>query len=137
VYVRIVDVGPGLCAVIRAPGDHFMVYETGHWQGQHCIATVRELVTTDTIDLLVLSHSDADHLGDAARILEENTVRLTLLAGEPRDTVSWKNVIAALATEVTQGGSVHNLQSVALTPGRTIPLGEAGGLPPGIRCGLE
>ena len=34
-------------------------------------------------------------------------------------------MIAALATEVTQGGSVHNLQSVALTPGRTIPLGEA------------
>jgi beta-lactamase superfamily II metal-dependent hydrolase len=85
VYVRIVDVGPGLCAIIRAPGDRFMVYDAGHWQGQHCIAAVRELVTTDTIDLLVISHSDADHLGDAARILEENTVRLTLLAGEPRD----------------------------------------------------
>ena len=33
VYVRIVDVGPGLCAVIRAPGDHFMVYDAGHLAG--------------------------------------------------------------------------------------------------------
>jgi beta-lactamase superfamily II metal-dependent hydrolase len=111
--------------VIRAPGDHFMVYDAGHWVGQHCIAAVRELVTTQNIDLLVISHSDADHLGDAARILDENAVRLTLLAGEPRDTASWKNLVAALATEVTQGGSVHNLQSVPLVPGRTIPLGEA------------
>lgn len=125
VYVRIVDVGPGLCTVIRAPGDHFMVYDAGHWVGQHCIAAVRELVTTTTIDLLVISHSDADHLGDAARILEENNVRLTLLAGEPRETMSWKDLMAALATEVAQGGSVHNLQSVPLVPGRTVPLGEA------------
>jgi beta-lactamase superfamily II metal-dependent hydrolase len=124
-YVRIVDVGPGLCAVIRAPGDRFMVYDAGHWVGQHCIAAVRELVTTHTIDLLVISHSDADHLGDAARILEENAVRLTLLAGEPRETGSWKNLIAALSLEVSEGGSVHNLQSVPIVPGRTIPLGDA------------
>ena len=83
VYVRIVDVGPGLCAVVRAPGDHFMVYDAGHWVGQHCLAAVRELVTTDVIDLLVISHSDGDHLGDAADILAENAVRLTLLAGDP------------------------------------------------------
>src|SRR5687767_6377211 len=59
VYIRIVDVGPGLCAVIRAPGGHFMVYDAGHWVGQHCIQAVRDLVTTDGIDLLVISHSDA------------------------------------------------------------------------------
>ena len=125
VYIRIVDVGPGLCAIIRAPGDHFMVYDAGHWVGQHCLAAVRELVTNDVIELLVISHSDGDHLGDAAAILGENAVRLTLLAGEPRDTLSWKGLVAALGTEVTEGGSVHNLQSVPLVPGRTIPLGDA------------
>jgi beta-lactamase superfamily II metal-dependent hydrolase len=125
VYIRVVDVGPGLCVIIRAPGDHFMVYDAGHWVGQHCVAAVRELVTTDAIDLLVISHSDGDHLGDAADILAENAVSLTLLAGEPRETTAWKDLVAALATEVTQGGSVHNLQSVPLVPGRTIPLGEA------------
>jgi competence protein ComEC len=125
VYIRVVDVGPGLCVIICAPGDHFMVYDAGHWVGQHCVAAVRELVTTDAIDLLVISHSDGDHLGDAADILAENAVSLTLLAGEQRETAAWKDLVAALATEVTEGGSVHNLQSVPLVTGRTIPLGEA------------
>ena len=125
VYVRIVDVGPGLCAVIRIPGDRFMVYDAGHWNGRHCITAVRELVTTDTIDLMVISHSDADHLGDAGRILGEKRVRQTILAGEPRDTGSWTSLVNALAEEVKDGASVFNLQSVPLVPGRTIPLGEA------------
>jgi beta-lactamase superfamily II metal-dependent hydrolase len=125
VYVRVVDVGPGLCAVIRAPDDHFMVFDAGHWNGQHCINAVRELVTGDSIDLMVISHSDADHLGDAARILGEKRVRQTILAGEVRDTASWRSLVDALAEEVKEGGSVHNLQSVPLVPGTTLPLGEA------------
>ena len=125
VYVRVVDVGPGLCVVVRAPGDHFMVYDAGHWNGRHCINAVRELVTGDTIDLMVISHSDADHLGDGARILNEKRVMQTILAGEVRDTGSWNNLVDALADEVKDGGSVFNLQSVALVPGTTLPLGEA------------
>jgi competence protein ComEC len=125
VYVRIVDVGPALCAVIQIPGGHSMVYDAGHWNGQHCSAAVRELVTGDTIDLMVISHSDADHLGDAARILGEKHVRQTILAGEPRDTISWSSLIDALAEEVKDCSSVLNLQSVPLVPGTRIPLGEA------------
>ena len=125
VYVRVVDVGPGLCAIVRAPDNHFMVFDAGHWNGQHCISAVRELVTEDTIDLMVISHSDADHLGDGARILTEKRVRQTILAGEVRTTGSWTSLVDALAEEVKQGGSVHNLQSVPLVPGTTMPLGEA------------
>jgi competence protein ComEC len=102
-----------------------MVYDSGHWNGQHCINAVRELITGDTIDLMVISHSDADHLGDGARILNEKRVRQTILAGEVRTTGSWTSLVDALAEEVKQGGSVHNLQSVPLVPGTTIPLGEA------------
>ena len=64
---RIVDVGPGLCTVTIAPGEErsaVMVYDGGHWQGRACRNAVREMVVGDTIDLLVLSHSDADHLGE-------------------------------------------------------------------------
>jgi beta-lactamase superfamily II metal-dependent hydrolase len=102
-----------------------MVFDAGHWNGQHCIKAVRELIPGPAIDLMVLSHSDADHLGDSARILNEKQVRLTMLAGEPRTTTSWKDLVTALSTEVAAGGSVHNLQSVELVPGRTIPIGPA------------
>ena len=77
------------------------------------------------IDLMIISHSDADHLGDGKRILEEKRVKQTILAGEPRDTGSFKDLMDALGKEVKEGGSVHNLQSVDLIPGSTIHLGEA------------
>jgi len=125
VYVRIVDVGPGLCAVAVVPGGHAMVYDAGHWSGRHCLQAVRELLPDRDIDLLVISHSDADHLGDGARILKEKRVRYTVLSGEPRDTKTWKRFIDGLGGEVRRGGSVLNLQSVPLTAGTTFPLGDA------------
>lgn len=125
VYVRIVDVGPGLCAVARIPGGHAMVFDAGHWIGQHCISAVRELVPEQVVDLLILSHSDADHLGDAAAVLTENRVLQTILAGEIRETQAWRRLVEALGAEVQEGGSVHNLQSVDLRPGTVATIGDA------------
>ena len=68
--VRVVDVGPGLCTVTEASGadgPHYMVYDAGHWLGQRCLGAVREIVGAAAIDLLIISHPDSDHLGDAAR----------------------------------------------------------------------
>ena len=65
--VRVVDVGAGHCAVVTMPDNHFMIYDAGYYRGdgeRHTIASIRELIPDgSTIDLLVLSHSDADHLG--------------------------------------------------------------------------
>ena len=83
-----------------------MVFDAGHWNGQHCIKAVKDLITTETIDLMIISHSDADHLGDGARILSEKRVLQTILAGEPRTTGSWKDLVQALSNEVAEGGSV-------------------------------
>ena len=33
VFVRIIDVGPGHAAVVRMPGDFYMVFDAGHWAG--------------------------------------------------------------------------------------------------------
>ncbi len=71
--VRVVDVGPGLCTMTEVPGpgsrSHYMVYDAGHWLGDRCIDAAREIVDGQVIDLLVISHYDSDHLGDAADIL--------------------------------------------------------------------
>ena len=75
--VRVVDVGAGLCCVARWPGEdgdfHYMVYDAGNYvdRGATAMAAIREIYEDDddpTLDVLVLSHSDADHLGavDAA-----------------------------------------------------------------------
>jgi len=127
VRVRVVDVGPGLCTVTRVPGGHYMVYDAGHWNGQFCVRAVRELVLGDGIDLLILSHSDSDHLGDGARILSEYGVRHIIWTGDPRwDTGTWRGLNEAVAEEVRHSAaSVRSLVTVPLVPGERLQLGAA------------
>jgi hypothetical protein len=54
-----------------------MVYDAGHWNGRRRRNAVQKLVGNHEIELLVLFHSDADHLGDARRILRRHRVRQT------------------------------------------------------------
>jgi beta-lactamase superfamily II metal-dependent hydrolase len=89
VYVRIVDVGAGLCTLTVAPGDEVMVYDAGRWDNSFCSDAVREVVPEGgDIDLLVLSHSDADHIGEVETILAQHSVRLILRTGHVRETVT-------------------------------------------------
>ena len=73
VYIRVVDVGPGLCTVAKIPGDetdHYFVYDAGHWVGSNCLDAINEIVETEFIDVMILSHSDSDHIGEVAEILD-------------------------------------------------------------------
>ena len=124
-YVRVVDVGPGLCTITRIPGDHYMIYDAGHWNGDRCLEAAREIVSGGVIDLLVLSHSDADHLGDAAAILDDFTVRQIIRTGLRRTSGTWTNMNERIGQHAVEGGSILNLQSVDLVPGTVTHLGEA------------
>jgi beta-lactamase superfamily II metal-dependent hydrolase len=126
VYVRIVDVGAGLCTVTVAPGDKIMVYDAGRWDNSFCSDAVRELVPeSGEIDLLVLSHSDADHIGEVETILAERPVRLILRTGHVRETVTWGNANQAIADAVARGTSVINLRTMPIEAGTTFSLGPA------------
>lgn len=112
VYIRVVDTGPGLCVVIRAPGPAYMVYDAGHWVGKECLNAAKEIVGSAPIDYMIISHSDADHFGQAALILNEFDVRNMILQGHDRGKQpTWKKTMKAIAKEVVGGASVRNLQS--------------------------
>lgn len=81
--VRVVDIGAGLCVVARAPDGHVMVYDTGPGNPR-CLAAVAELAPNHEIELLVLSHSDDDHIGGAEAILNDNHVAHILHPGDAR-----------------------------------------------------
>lgn len=112
--IRVVDVGAGLCVVAVAPDQHAMVYDAGRGQAR-CRDAVRELVPWRRIDLLVLSHSDSDHIGAARAILEENEVRTIIHPGDPRGVTvdAMRQSIAAEA-----GADIWNLKT------RPIPFGQ-------------
>ena len=109
VFVRVVDCGPALCCVVKLPGNHYMIYDAGHWQNPGktaAINAIRELIPhQSTVDLLVLSHSDSDHLGAVPTICAEYKVKRVLRTGYKRPSIAtWVNADTAIANEVTTDG---------------------------------
>ncbi len=127
VYIRIVDNGPGLCAIVKVPDRHYMVYDTGHWnQGHLCVNAAEEIVGGNPIDLMVLSHSDGDHIADGDDILSKFRVRQIIRTGFRReDTTGWKNLNNAIGDEAKEDATVINLQTTTLVPGTRLALGPA------------
>lgn len=125
-YVRVVDVGPGLCVVARIPGGMHLVYDAGHWQGKHCLEGVRAVVTGGQIALMVLSHSDGGHIGNVPDILQAYRVRAIVRAGEPRFTTPiWRAANDAIAEAVKHGTTVINFLTAPIAPGTVFHLGDA------------
>lgn len=125
VYVRVVDVGPGLCTITEIPGPYYMLYDAGHWLGTGCLDAVRDVVDGQEIDLFVVSHSDGDHLGEAAEILHEYFVRHVIRTGDVRSSRSWTEMNDSIADWAKYGTSITNLQTVDLERGKRIQLGDA------------
>jgi len=92
--VRVVDVGNGLCVVASTTESRSMVYDGG--QSGHCAQAVGELIPDDRIDLMILSHSDADHISDAAEIITRKTPRLIIHPGDARQNATILNTRAAI-----------------------------------------
>jgi len=122
--LRVVDVGPGLCVVITVPGDHAMLYDAGRG-GDRCTSAVRELVPSHQLDLVVLSHSDSDHIRELPTILAENRVRTIIHPGDPRGPLV-DGIRLAIEEEHTQDGAeVFNLAAQPVAFGTPFPVGEA------------
>ena len=128
-YVRVVDVGAGLCCVVVTPDQHHMDYDAGNYkdQGSTAIAAIRELVPAGaTIDLLVLSHRDADHLAAAPAICDEYKVQRVIRDGLVGTTQTWKKMKKAIRDEVQNDGCEDlNLKSVDLAIGTQFTIGQS------------
>lgn len=126
VIARVVDVGPGLCVVISVPGGYDMLYDAGHWTGSNCEAAVNELVADNRVELVVLSHSDGDHIGELPEVLGSKRAGVVLMTGSRReDTAAYRNAIRAIGEAVADNTTVLNLETWPLPPGTDFPFGPA------------
>ena len=133
-YVRVVDVGAGHCSVTRIPGDednhHYLVYDAGNYEdnGRTCLRGVEEVIPEgEEIDLLVLSHSDSDHLAAADRILGAYKTQRILWTGHQRqDTGTFRRVNGAMdLSRAQRGTTIIDLSLFEYPHGATYRLGEA------------
>jgi beta-lactamase superfamily II metal-dependent hydrolase len=126
VYVRVVDVGPGLCVVTEVPNGRYLVYDAGYWRGTKCLEAVREIVDGEMIDLLIIGSVQSDHLGEADDILREYEVPRIIRADQPRwNSATWRRANEAIGEQVKFGASVVNLQTMGLPPRTEFALGDA------------
>ncbi|MGD9964888.1 MAG: ComEC/Rec2 family competence protein [Hyphomonadaceae bacterium] len=141
-YLRVVDVATGLCVVARTPAGQVMVYDTGP-RGTRCLEGISDVIPSrasrraaapddaderPVIDLLVLSHSDGDHIGGAARILRDYHVLHVLHPGDDRELS--KNGVRTILGEVrdaieASGAEDWSLAEVEMPFGDEIDLGAA------------
>ena len=122
-FVRVIDVGNGHAAVIAMSSGFYMVYDTGF--GKRTLAGVRSVVPDgEDIDLLVLSHTDSDHIGGADDLLETYRVTRIVRPGLRRGTRTWNDADAAIALEAEGGAEVMDLSKIHLAPGHEIQFGK-------------
>ncbi len=79
VWFTLLDVGQGLSAVVQT-ANHMLLYDTGprfldHDVGATIIVPYLRLQGTKSIDIMVVSHGDADHSGGAESILKALPVK--------------------------------------------------------------
>ena len=125
VYVRIVDVGGGLCSVVSVPDGYHMIYDAGHWHSSQCLSAAEEIIADADIEMMVISHSDADHHGEAAAILERFNVHRIIRTGYRRGSDTWKATNTAIANEALHGATIENLATGEIAPGTQYELGDA------------
>ncbi|NPA95049.1 MAG: DNA internalization-related competence protein ComEC/Rec2 [Thermodesulfobacteria bacterium] len=80
-YLHIVDVGQGLCQVLELPDGKVMVVDAGGLRapgfdvGERVVGPYLRRLGILSIDFLVLSHPDTDHIGGARALVEDFSVK--------------------------------------------------------------
>jgi competence protein ComEC len=123
VFVRVLDVGPALCCVIKSPDGHFMIYDAGSAGGS--TPKMKEVIPQgSTVDLLVLSHNDDDHISNVQNICTAYNVKQVLHTGMPRGP-SWQTAMTAISNEVVTAGCIDlNLGNTDVPFGTVFNIGQ-------------
>ena len=111
--VDILDVGHGDSIVVRTPRGHVLLVDAGSREaGEYRVVPFLRFAGISTVDALVLTHTDEDHLGGAIPLLQAVRVRQLLTNGAPDDTMS--------AREVTRLARMQRTKRVVVWKGATL-----------------
>ena len=83
--VTMLDVGQGLSLLINADG-HYMIYDGGGKSRSSYVVSYLKSHGVTTIDMMVASHYDEDHINGLVGILNTTTVKTALIPDYTKDT---------------------------------------------------
>lgn len=88
--------GAADCAILMTE-DHTVVIDTGEAEDGAAILDVLSDYHRDTIDLLLISHYDKDHVGSAAELIASLTVRRVIGSSYPKESEEYDAYQSALS----------------------------------------
>jgi competence protein ComEC len=98
--VDILDVGHGDSIVLRTPGGRTLLVDAGSREaGQFVVVPFLRAAGIGTVDALILTHPDEDHLGGAIPLLHAVRVRQLLTNGVRDDTMSARELRRVAAAQ--------------------------------------
>lgn len=131
VEIKVADIGAGLCTLIKLPDGKFIVYDAG----VNTIATetvIHDFIPLSSdIELMVLSHTDADHIGKAGDIINTYHVKKVIWVGYSRVDGGSASTNTNVYNELVEALSNHpeteneNLKEDGdIVPGRQMRFGD-------------
>ena len=90
--VTFLDVGQGDCTIVQTEGHNMLIDAGNNDQGESVVAYLLKN-GIDTLDYLILTHPDADHIGGADDVLENIDVQMVLMPDVANDTITYLEVI--------------------------------------------
>lgn len=116
--VDLLDVGHGDSIVVRTPGGRTLLVDAGVPDaGRYRVVPFLRAAGISTLEALLLTHPDADHIGGAVALLEQMRIKRLLTNGVRDDTMS--------ARQVWRAAAAAGVEELVLSEGLTLSEGEA------------
>ena len=92
--IHFFDVGQADATLLDGP-DFNVLVDAGHWQRNDVVPHLRN-EGIEELDLMILTHPHADHIGQADIVLEELEVREVWMSGDTHTTQTFGRVVDAI-----------------------------------------
>lgn len=101
--MHVIDVGQGDSILVRTAGGDMLI-DTGPKSAEDELNEYlnRVLGEDKTIEYVVFTHPDADHIGCAEMVLTDFTVSNVIMPDKPSTSKTYKNIIASIESTGTQ-----------------------------------
>jgi beta-lactamase superfamily II metal-dependent hydrolase len=108
--VDVLDIGKADAIVIRLP-QHVIMIDTGENENKKDVESFMQQNNIDTIDDLIITHFDDDHVGGADKILQNHTVKRVIMPDYPKDSTQYNEFIEALGKSSAESKILDNNMS--------------------------
>src|SRR5690625_2970941 len=98
INVHYIDVGQGSAALIQFSDNeenYTILYDTGDWRGKEVVPYLQQQ-QIDFIDLVMISHPHADHIGQLKKIMDNFAVGEVWMTGNTANTKVYQSAIEAV-----------------------------------------